>query len=64
MCYILCMCVCGCVRLTTVSDDPSSSALCVVCVERFPRGVPEGGRYPPPGFFFWAVFAIFSGFLN
>jgi hypothetical protein len=23
---------------TTVSDDPSSSALCVVCIECFPRG--------------------------
>jgi hypothetical protein len=38
--------------MTTTSDDPSSSALCVVCVRRFPRGVPRGGggRYAPPGY--------------
>jgi hypothetical protein len=47
MCYILCMCVCGRVRLTTASDDPSSSALCVVCAGRFPRGVPGGAGMPP-----------------
>jgi hypothetical protein len=61
--------------MTTMSDDPSSSVLCVVCVERFPRG---GGQVCPPGyaqrltvdgspgqrpkFFFWVVFAIFSRF--
>jgi hypothetical protein len=50
---------------TTASDDPSSSGDCVVCVERFPRGVPGGGRYAPPGYtqaprnFFGAVFTIF-----
>jgi hypothetical protein len=37
---------------TTASDDPSSSALCVVCIGHFPRGVPGGGggggRYAPP----------------
>jgi hypothetical protein len=39
MCYILCMCVCGHASdMKTVSDDPSSSALCVVCTGRFPRG--------------------------
>jgi hypothetical protein len=44
---------------TTASDDPSSSALCVVCVGRFPRGVRGGGggggRYAPPGYaqFVW-----------
>jgi hypothetical protein len=60
--------------MTTASDDPPSSALCVVCAERFPRGVPGGAGMPPPGyaqrsrqcleFFFWAVFAIFSGLLK
>jgi hypothetical protein len=60
---------------TTVSDDPSSSALCVVCAGCFPRGVPGGARYAPPGyaqrlratpkiFLFWAIFSIFSSFLN
>jgi hypothetical protein len=34
--------------MTTASDDPSSSALCVMCVGCFPRGVPGGGRYAPP----------------
>jgi hypothetical protein len=29
--------------MTTASDDPSSSALCVMCVGPFPRGVPGGG---------------------
>jgi hypothetical protein len=33
----------GASDMTTASDDPSSSALCVVCVGRFPRGVPRGG---------------------
>jgi hypothetical protein len=71
MCYILFMCVCvGASGSTTASDDLSSSALCVVCVGLFPRGVPGGGRYAPPGYVqhpkivFWAVFAIFSGLLN
>jgi hypothetical protein len=51
MCYIICMCVCvGASDMTTTSDDPSSSALCVVCVGRFPREVRGGGRYAsPPG---------------
>jgi hypothetical protein len=45
MCYILCMCVCvGASDMTTASDDPSSSSLCVVCIGRFPRG----GQVCPP----------------
>jgi hypothetical protein len=55
--------------LTTASDDPSSSALCVVCIGRFPRGVPGGAGMPPlvyavaaPQIFLGAVFAIFSDF--
>jgi hypothetical protein len=40
----------GASDMTTASDDPSSSALCVVCVGCFPRGVPGGGRYAPPGY--------------
>jgi hypothetical protein len=54
MCYILCMCVCvGASGSTTVSDDPSSSVLCVVCIGHFSRGVPGGGgggRYAPPSY--------------
>jgi hypothetical protein len=47
MCYILCMCVCGHVRYDNCVDDPSSSALCVMCIQRFPRGVPGGVGMPP-----------------
>jgi hypothetical protein len=51
MCYILCMCVCvGTSDMTTASDDPSSSIFCVVCIGRFPRGVPGGEGMPPPGY--------------
>jgi hypothetical protein len=77
MCYILCMCVCGhALDMTTASDDPSSSSLCVMCVGAFLGGSQGGaGMPPPPGyaersapsapkFFFWVVFAIFSDFLN
>jgi hypothetical protein len=41
----------GASDLTTTSEDPSSSALCVMCVERF-LGGPRGG----------GIFAIFSRF--
>jgi hypothetical protein len=77
--FFACVCV-GASDMTTASDDPSSSALCVVCIGRFPRGVPGGAGMPPPGYaqrsatggspgqrpkiFFWVVFAIFSGFVN
>jgi hypothetical protein len=78
MCYILCMCVCGARQIRQLhSDDPSSSALCVMCVEHFPRGVLGGAGMPPLVtrsvrgsarnfffFFFFLVFAIFSGLLN
>jgi hypothetical protein len=51
VCVIFFACVCvGASDSTTASDDPSSSVLCVVCVGRFPRGVPGGGRYAPPGY--------------
>jgi hypothetical protein len=47
VCVIFFACVCvGASDMTTVSDDPSSSALCVVCAGNFPRG----GRYAPPGY--------------
>jgi hypothetical protein len=68
----------GASDMTTVSDDPYSNVLCVVCTRNFPRGVPWGGRYSSPWLriafgngrypravprnYFWAVFAIFSGF--
>jgi hypothetical protein len=48
VCVIFFACVCvGASDMTTASDDPSSSALCVVCVGRFPRGVPGGAGMPP-----------------
>jgi hypothetical protein len=79
VCVIFFACVCvGTSDSTTASDDPSSSALCVVCTGHFPRGVPGGGGggvgMPPlvtrniqhravrPQIFFGAVFAIFSRF--
>jgi hypothetical protein len=72
MCYILCMCVCvGASDTTTASDDPYKLELCR-CAGRFLGGSQGGAGMPPPGyaqrsgqrpkFFFWAVFAIFSGF--
>jgi hypothetical protein len=76
VCVIFFACVCvGASDMTTASDDPSSSALFVVCARCFPRGVPGGGAgMPPPGYaqrsgqrpeiVFWAVFAIFSGLLK
>jgi hypothetical protein len=64
----------GASGLTTASDDPSSSALCVVCVGRF-LGGSQGGPGMAPlvthnvrgnalKIFFGQFFAIFSGFLN
>jgi hypothetical protein len=51
VCVIFFACVCvGASDLTTASDDPSSSDFCVMCVGCFPRGVPGGGRYAPPGY--------------
>jgi hypothetical protein len=49
VCVIFFACVCvGMSDMTTASDDPSSSAFCVVCIGWFPRGVPGGGgRYAP-----------------
>jgi hypothetical protein len=61
---------------TTASDGPYKVGLCR-CVGRFLGGSQGGAGMPPPGyvqrstpgvrgnapkFFFWAVFAIFSGF--
>jgi hypothetical protein len=45
-------CVCeGALGSTIVSDDPSRSVSCVVCIGRFPRGVPRGAQvFPPPGY--------------
>jgi hypothetical protein len=44
----------GASDMTTASNDPSSSVLCVMCIGIFPRGVPKGGggggRYAPPGY--------------
>jgi hypothetical protein len=45
---ILFACVCvGASDMTTASDDPSSSVICVVCARRFPRGVPGGACMHP-----------------
>jgi hypothetical protein len=77
--FFACMCV-GASGSTTVSDDPSSNGLCVMCVGRFLRGS-QGGQVCPPlvtrsvrgnalksvfGWFllFLADFAIFNSFLN
>jgi hypothetical protein len=38
----------GVLDITNVSDDPSSSGPCVICVECFPRGVLGGGQVCPP----------------
>jgi hypothetical protein len=73
VCVIFFACVCvGTSDMTTVSDDPSSSVVCVMCTRRFPRGVPGGAVCPPlftrsvrgsaPKFFFGRFFSIFSGF--
>jgi hypothetical protein len=49
VCVIFFTCVCvGASDMTIASDDSSSSAIFVVCVELLPRGVPVGGRYAPP----------------
>jgi hypothetical protein len=49
VCVIFFACVCvGTSDMTTASDDPCSSALCVVCTGNFPRGVLGGGPPPPP----------------
>jgi hypothetical protein len=37
----------GASDMTTASGDPSSSVVCVVCTERFPRGVLGGAGMPP-----------------
>jgi hypothetical protein len=45
VCVIFFACVCvDASDMTTASEDPSSSSLCVMCDGRFPRG----GRYAPP----------------
>jgi hypothetical protein len=75
VCVIFFACVCvGTSDSTTASDDPSSSALCVMCTGRFPRGVPGGGQVCPPWLraafgavpgaenFFWAVFLFLADF--
>jgi hypothetical protein len=71
VCVIFFACVCvGASDMTTASDDPSSSALCVMCARHFPRGVPGGEGMPPlvtrsvrgstPKFFFLgALFLLF-----
>jgi hypothetical protein len=73
------MSVCvGVSGLTTASDDPSSSACCVVCTERFlggPRGGhtvqhstsgssprPTGFRAAPRNYFFWWFFLFLADF--
>jgi hypothetical protein len=73
VCVIFFACVCvGASDSTIASEDPSSSALCVMCTRCFLGGSQGGPGMPPlvmgnvrgndPKFFFWAIFAIFSGF--
>ena len=64
--FFACVCV-GASDMTTMFDDPSSSGPCVVCIGRFLGGA----RYAPPRLRavfdterYWAVFSIFSGFVN
>jgi hypothetical protein len=48
VCVIFFACVCvGASDSTTASDDPSSSALCVVCIGRFLGGSQGGAGMPP-----------------
>jgi hypothetical protein len=51
VCVIFFACVCvGASDSTTACDDPSSSALCVVCVGRFLGGSQGGPGMPPHGY--------------
>jgi hypothetical protein len=52
VCVIFFACVCvGTSDSTTASDDPSSSALCVVCIGCFLGGSQGGGPgMAPPGY--------------
>jgi hypothetical protein len=51
VCVIFFACVCvGASDSTTTSNDPSSSAPCVMCIGLFPKGVPGGGRYAPASY--------------
>jgi hypothetical protein len=51
VCVIFFACVCvGASDSTTASDDPSSSALCVVCIGRFLGGSQGGPGMAPPGY--------------
>jgi hypothetical protein len=48
VCVIFFACVCvGASDSTTASDDPSSSALCVMCARRFLGGSQGGAGMPP-----------------
>jgi hypothetical protein len=70
VCVIFFACVCvGASDMKTVSDDPSSSALCVMCPGCFPRGgqvlpplVMRNVRGSAPNFFFGA-FLLFLAVL-
>jgi hypothetical protein len=76
VCVIFFACVCvGSSDMTTMSEGPSSSVRCVMCIGCFPQGVlGGGGRYAPPGYaqrsgqrpeiVFGVVFSIFSSFVN
>jgi hypothetical protein len=69
VCVILFACVCvGASDSTTAFEYPSSSALCVVCAERFLGGSQGGPGMPPPGYaqclgqrpdFFFGAFFLF-----
>ena len=73
--FFACVCV-GTSGLTTAFDDPSSSALCVMCAGRFLGGSQGGPGMPPldyeqrsttgdsPGQFLEIVFGWFLLFLS
>jgi hypothetical protein len=76
--FFACVCVGASDMTTASDDPSSSDNFVSCAPGHFPRGVPGGGGgagMPPwlratfgnvrgsaPKFFFWAVFAIFSGF--
>jgi hypothetical protein len=80
VCVIFFACVCVWVRQIRQLRLTVPSPTVLPCAPGAFLGGPRGGRYAPPGyaqrlapggspgqrpnFFFWAVFAIFSGFVN
>jgi hypothetical protein len=70
VCVIFFACVCVWARQIRQLRLTIPSVELSMCIGRFPRGVPGGAGMPPLvtcsalEIFFWAVFAIFSRFVN